>query len=209
MQWRCLQAQWWLVPGPILPEKILHDTNDDQTLERWILSDKLQKAQNVAAKNLSQAVEQARQKGVSFVFSHQTRDQFDLPGGVDLRSTIDNCTAVKLYFSATDPHSIQYLMDIKSSALVERTLEEWTAMGRRHPRQEDWLAQLSGIWPDISENDVLALELASDNTASFSRNGELLGKIDDPDFGQQFVDIWLSTDCTRPSLRATLLGGTD
>lgn len=101
---------------------------------------------------------------------------------------------------------IQYLLDIKSDALVERTLEEWDAMGRRHPRQENWLEQLSNMWPDINKNDVLTLELAADNSASFRRNGELLGTIEDQDFGQQFIDIWLSTDCTRPSLRATLLG---
>lgn len=101
---------------------------------------------------------------------------------------------------------IEYLRDIKSEALVSRTRQEWEAMGRAHPRQEDWLSTLAELWPDIETDDVLTLELREDNVAYFLRNGDQLGKIDDPAFGQQFVDIWLSQDCTRPELRLTLLG---
>lgn len=101
---------------------------------------------------------------------------------------------------------IQYLRDIKAKALVERTQVEWEAMGRDHPRQGQWLARLGDIWPDISASDVLTLEIDTQNIASFSHNGQLSGRIEDPEFGQQFVDIWLSRDCTRPELRESLLG---
>ncbi|MEO0437447.1 MAG: chalcone isomerase family protein [Pseudomonadota bacterium] len=101
---------------------------------------------------------------------------------------------------------IEYLRDIKSEALIKRTRQEWEAMGREHPRQEDWLGTLASIWPDIETDDVLTLELREDNVAYFLRNGDQLGQIDDPAFGQQFIDIWLSQDCTRPELRLTLLG---
>lgn len=101
---------------------------------------------------------------------------------------------------------IEYLRDIKAKALVERTKEEWAAMGRSHPRQDEWLSQLSSLWPDIRENDVLAIELTPDNEAVFTHNGDTLGRIEDPEFGQQFVDIWLSEDCTRPEVRASLIG---
>ena len=63
-------------------------------------------AQNVAAKNIGTAVEQARSMGVSFVFAHQTRDQLKLDGATDLRPVIDNCTAVKLIYSANDTQSM-------------------------------------------------------------------------------------------------------
>ncbi|MEM1401972.1 MAG: chalcone isomerase family protein [Pseudomonadota bacterium] len=101
---------------------------------------------------------------------------------------------------------IQYLLDIKKDALIQRTLEEWEAMGRSHPNQDDWLASLSEMWTDIREDDVLTFELDSASAATFRRNGERLGMIEDPAFGQQFIDIWLSSDCTRPELRLTLLG---
>jgi hypothetical protein len=101
---------------------------------------------------------------------------------------------------------IQYLRDVSKQALVSRTLVEWQAMGRSHPEQQAWLKELASILPDIQSSDVLALELDQNNVAAFVHNGRALGTIDDPDFGQQFVDIWLSRDCTRPDMRLALLG---
>lgn len=101
---------------------------------------------------------------------------------------------------------IEYLLDIKRDALVKRTQDEWEAMGRDHPEQESWLQQLTELWPNITKNDVLTLVLDAENVATFYRNGERLGSISDPAFGQHFVDIWLSPDCTRPELRLALLG---
>jgi hypothetical protein len=101
---------------------------------------------------------------------------------------------------------IQYLLDVKADALLERTLVEWSNMGRNHPRQEQWRSELANIWTDIESGDVLSLELDSTNRSTFRRNGEVLGHIEDPEFGQEFVDIWLSDDCTRPEIRESLLG---
>ena len=55
----------------------------------------------------------------------------------------------------------------------------------------------------------ITLELDDADRATFYRNGELLGTVNHPDFGQQFVDIWLSPDTTRPELRLSLLGSED
>jgi hypothetical protein len=82
-------------------------------------------------------------------------------------------------------------------------------MGRDHPRQDQWLARLDELWPDIRESDVLTLEINERNESRFLHNGEVLGLIEDPEFGQEFVDIWLSEDCTRPELREALLGVTE
>jgi len=101
---------------------------------------------------------------------------------------------------------IEYLIDVKSDRLVDRTLQEWEAIGREHPEQANWAATLRELWPDIQAGDVLTLELAEDHSATFSRNGELLGTLEHQDFGQHFVDIWLSPDSTRPELRLALLG---
>ena len=53
---------------------------------------------------------------------------------------------------------------------------------------------------------MLAIEVAGDGMATFTHNGRVIGSFDDPDFGQQFIDIWLSQDTTRPALRASLIG---
>lgn len=101
---------------------------------------------------------------------------------------------------------IQYLLDVDADDLVSRTLEEWRHQQLQHPRQQQWGAQLAGIWPDIREGDVLAIELdaAGDNT--FYLNGELLGGVDDEAFGSQFLAIWLSPATSQPDLRLALIG---
>jgi hypothetical protein len=101
---------------------------------------------------------------------------------------------------------IQYLMNIDADDLVARTAEEWEAQRRTHERQEQWLQALAKLWPDVSESDTISLEIREDNRSVFYRNGELLGSLDDPEFGQYFLDIWLAPDTTRPQLRERLLG---
>jgi len=101
---------------------------------------------------------------------------------------------------------IEYLLDIKSEALVERTGNEWDSQGVTHERQEQWLATLAELWPDVSKNDVLTLEIDTDDRSTFYRNGELLGVIDDPEFGDHFTGIWLAPTTSRPKLRLALTG---
>ena len=104
---------------------------------------------------------------------------------------------------------IEYLIDIPAARLVERTLTEWQAMEKTHPRQGIWLAELELLWPDISAGDVLTLDIAADGSSVFYRNGVLLGSVSDPDFGSHFADIWLSAESSRPELRLALIGSAD
>ncbi|MEM1112237.1 MAG: chalcone isomerase family protein [Pseudomonadota bacterium] len=101
---------------------------------------------------------------------------------------------------------IEYQRDIPSDALVDRTGTEWDAQGLDHENQAAWLARLRELWPDVQQGDRLALELGEDNRSYFTLNGETLGAVDDTDFGQHFVDIWLSPRTTRPELRTALIG---
>lgn len=71
----------------------------------------IDEAQNVVASNIGTAIEMARSSGVSFVFSHQGRDQLKLDGGADLRSVFDACTQVKLHFDAQG-ESVKHLQEI-------------------------------------------------------------------------------------------------
>jgi hypothetical protein len=104
---------------------------------------------------------------------------------------------------------IEYLRDIRAQDLVKRTAKEWDDMGRQHPERADWLERLAEMWPDVKANDVLTLELAPSGDATFFHNGSRLGTVEDADFGQHFVDIWLSPDTTRPELRLALIGEQD
>ena len=101
---------------------------------------------------------------------------------------------------------IQYLRDFEAKALVQRTGEEWDHLQLSHERREQWLQQLATLWPDVGKNDVIALEIDADNRSTFFFNNEKLGVIEDVDFGEHFVAIWLSPDTSRPSLREALIG---
>jgi len=101
---------------------------------------------------------------------------------------------------------IQYLRDIDAEELIEQTGNEWQQQRIPAQQQQLWLQTLSELWPDVSKNDVLALHIDERNKSTFYRNGAVLGSIDDANFGQSFLDIWLSPQTSRPQLRQNLLG---
>ena len=101
---------------------------------------------------------------------------------------------------------IEYLRDFDADQLVERTAAEWQSQGLAHPRQDQWLQSLAALWPDVSKNDVIALQLDQDDRSSFFINGTFLGYVEDPAFGQSFINIWLAPNTTRPELRELLIG---
>ncbi|TAA46955.1 chalcone isomerase family protein [Corallincola spongiicola] len=101
---------------------------------------------------------------------------------------------------------IEYLMDIDAEDLISRTKEEWKHLGVNHPNQVLWLQTLEMMWPDITENDRLAIVIDDAGHSLFLLNNTPIGRVEDPDFGQHFVDIWLSPNTSRPQLRLALLG---
>ena len=101
---------------------------------------------------------------------------------------------------------IEYLRDVASAELVEHTRKEWQRLQPLAVPEQEWLQTLSGLWPDVGKNDVLALALDERGRSTFLLNGRSLGSMDDPAFGQRFLDIWLSPATSRPDLRLALLG---
>ena len=101
--------------------------------------------------------------------------------------------------------SLHYLRDIPVHQLIEQTDKAWREQGRTHPRQAEWLAQLTDIWPDITEGDNLVLSVAASGHSGFWFNGEYIGAIQDEDFGPLFGGIWLDADSPQPGLRAKLI----
>lgn len=101
---------------------------------------------------------------------------------------------------------IEYLRDVRASDLIRHTLKEWQKQGIDHPNKPAWVSFLDRIWPDVSREDVLALEVSDSGTSTFYLNGSRLGTIDDDDFGRHFLDIWLSPSTSHPALRNRLLG---
>ncbi|MCP5129734.1 MAG: chalcone isomerase family protein [Pseudomonadales bacterium] len=101
---------------------------------------------------------------------------------------------------------IEYLRDVASAELVEHTRKEWQRLQPLAVPEQQWLRTLSRLWPDVGKNDVLVLVLDEWGRSTFLLNGQPLGSVDEPAFGQRFLDIWLSPATSRPDLRLALLG---
>lgn len=71
----------------------------------------IDEAQNVVAANIGNAIEQARDAGIMFVFAHQSRDQLKIDSNTDLRSVFDLCTQIKMYFDAQG-ESVKHLEEM-------------------------------------------------------------------------------------------------
>jgi hypothetical protein len=114
----------------------------------------------------------------------------------------------KKYESGTYPIAlkIRYLRDIDRKELLDRTDKEWENLGLSLEQRKQGLSLVEDIWPDISKGDELMITVNENQESTFYYNKEYLAHIDDKVFGQQFLDIWLSENCSRPELRKQLLG---
>ena len=102
---------------------------------------------------------------------------------------------------------IRYYRDIDKEDLVKSTGNQWIKLGIPSSKIKLWLPELLAMWPDISANDTLRIEVDVNGTNNFRFNGELIGAVDDEDFSRAFLDIWLSPETTQPAVRKRLIGG--
>lgn len=101
---------------------------------------------------------------------------------------------------------IRYLRAISALDLVKQTGKEWAEQGKSSPQHMVWQGELLSIWPDVTEGDVISLAIDPSGVSTFLFNGDAIGTIGDPQFGEDFAGIWLSPDTTRPALRRQLIG---
>ena len=99
-----------------------------------------------------------------------------------------------------------YLKNIASSELVDATREQWQKLGLYRPDHEPWLQQLQTMWPDVKPGDSITLDWSSPQRSRFYFNENLVGSIENPDFGRLFAAIWLSEKTEYPKIRKQLIG---
>lgn len=100
---------------------------------------------------------------------------------------------------------VTYLRDIDKDDLITRTLEQWEHIGLSKEKYAHYIPSLESMWPDIKAGDTLRLLMEQSNS-HFYFNQTYIGSIESDEFGQQFIDIWLSPKTSQPKLRAQLLG---
>jgi len=102
--------------------------------------------------------------------------------------------------------SLRYGTNFSSSSLTSRSIDE---MQENEPLTEAQAAsygkQLAAIFPDVRDKDVITAIYLPKKGALFFHNGKPAGKIEDDEFAQRFMNIWLSPKTSEPQLRKQLL----
>jgi hypothetical protein len=99
---------------------------------------------------------------------------------------------------------INYMRKISAADLIKTTEDEWRRLEINYNQQ--WLNLLGQIWPDVNDGDTLTMRAESVDKASFYFNGLLLGHIEESNFANAFLAIWLSPNTRDKQLRAQLIG---
>lgn len=102
---------------------------------------------------------------------------------------------------------LSYLRDLEGEKIADRSIEEIRNQGfRNEVKLADWHSQLRNIFPDVKMNSSITGIYTNEGITIFYQNNQEIGRVNDPEFGQKFFDIWLSQKTSAPSLRKKLLG---
>ena len=70
-----------------------------------------------------------------------------------------------------------------------------------------WMQRLNILWPEIKKGDSLSFYLAPSGKGHFYHNGIYIGAMADPNFGPDFLAIWLGEKSSFPKMTKQLIGG--
>lgn len=102
---------------------------------------------------------------------------------------------------------IVYQRSITAAQLLEATQTEWERLGQvESAAAARWLADLSGIWPDVAPGDSITTVVTPSRVTEFFHNGQFRGAVTDPAFGSALLAIWLDPNARHDRLREALLG---
>ncbi|MBT0585470.1 chalcone isomerase family protein [Alteromonas sp. SM 2104] len=103
--------------------------------------------------------------------------------------------------------SLTYLRDFDGRDIAERSVKEMRKQGQNDSAKlDDWLAQMSSIFPDVKEGQTLTGIAHKDSGhARFFLEDKQIGLVEDEEFTQAFFDIWLGEKTSEPKLRKRLL----
>jgi len=111
-------------------------------------------------------------------------------------------------YSKNKPFAIEinYLKDIKSSQIVDRSINEIKRISNSSRDElENYRSIFTSLFPDIYSGDQLIGIKTANNDGVFFYNKKPIGKIKDEKLVDKFFDIWLSEKTSHPELREKLL----
>lgn len=99
---------------------------------------------------------------------------------------------------------LHYLRQFSADDLLNETAKQLAAIAS--PAEiNTWVRQLADIWTGVEKNDRIIFQQTASGS-DFFHNGRWLGRINDPQFGPAFVQIWLSPTGQYPKLARQLTG---
>ena len=103
--------------------------------------------------------------------------------------------------------TLHYLRSLDGDAIADRSIEEMRKQGYNDEvKLAAWHSQMRDIFPDVKNGTELTGLYAPNKATRFYKDGQLIGTVQDADFGRWFFNIWLSKKTTEPALRRQLLG---
>ena len=112
-------------------------------------------------------------------------------------------------WKADKPFALQlsYLREIDGEKIADRSLQEMREQGfTDEGKLERWHKEMKKIFPDVDEGIVLTGVFTNKGETVFYMDSTEIGRIEDPEFGPSFFNIWLSEKTNSPKLREKLLG---
>jgi len=102
--------------------------------------------------------------------------------------------------------TLEYDRTISKQRIVDTTLGEWQRISDEQlERQRRWAELMLNILPDVRPGDRLSSLMIPGEETRFYLDGAEIGRIDDPDFGPEFLSIWLDRNTRSNKLRKKLL----
>ncbi len=111
-------------------------------------------------------------------------------------------------YQAPRPFALEltYARALRGADIARRSIDEIARLRiGTEAEHAEWLPVLTGLFPDVRENDRLT-GVARGESAEFFFNGKPVGAINDPKLTRAFFSIWLDERTSAPGFRKKLLG---
>ena len=103
--------------------------------------------------------------------------------------------------------TLTYLRDFDGEDIAKRSVKEMRKQGFDDKDMLDaWQQVMTEIFPNVLEGEQLTGVLNADLTTVFYKDEEIIGTVEDTQFGEQFFAIWLNEKTSEPGLRKKLIG---
>jgi len=103
--------------------------------------------------------------------------------------------------------SVHYFRQIEGPDIADRSAHEIRKQGfADEVKLAAWRTQMRSIFPDVHNGSVLTVIYTQGKPTRFYLDDKEIGSVVDPDFGEAFLNIWLSDKTSEPELRRKLLG---